>query len=109
MSTKNTKCPQKIPNVHKIYQMAVKRTIWPQNTPTSTVARPSKIYPNLDFWFENMPSGNPDPRACTKAAKFLTQKTDIVHIFPVPSLRKKNAFFCGRKCIFAFEKIAIQP
>jgi hypothetical protein len=26
---------------------------------TSSVARPSKIYPNLDFWFENKPSGNP--------------------------------------------------
>jgi hypothetical protein len=23
-----------------------------------TFARPSKIYPNWDFWFENMPSGN---------------------------------------------------
>jgi hypothetical protein len=22
-------------------------------------AKPSKIYPNLDFWFENKPSGNP--------------------------------------------------
>jgi hypothetical protein len=22
--------------------------------------RPSKIYPNRDFWFENKPSGNPD-------------------------------------------------
>jgi hypothetical protein len=22
--------------------------------------RQSKIYPNLDFWFENKPSGNPD-------------------------------------------------
>jgi hypothetical protein len=28
--------------------------------PTSSVARPSKIYPNWDFWFENIPSGNPD-------------------------------------------------
>jgi hypothetical protein len=27
--------------------------------PTSSIARPSKIYPNPDFWFENMPSGNP--------------------------------------------------
>jgi hypothetical protein len=25
----------------------------------SSIARPSKIYPNLDFWFENKPSGNP--------------------------------------------------
>jgi hypothetical protein len=27
--------------------------------PTSSIARNSKIYPNLDFWFENEPSGNP--------------------------------------------------
>jgi hypothetical protein len=27
--------------------------------PTSSFARPSQIYPNRDFWFENMPSGNP--------------------------------------------------
>jgi hypothetical protein len=25
--------------------------------PTSSIARPSKIYPKLDFWFENIPSG----------------------------------------------------
>jgi hypothetical protein len=28
--------------------------------PTSSIARPSKIYTNCGFWFENMPSGNPD-------------------------------------------------
>jgi hypothetical protein len=27
--------------------------------PTASIARPSKIYPNLNFWFENIPSGNP--------------------------------------------------
>jgi hypothetical protein len=32
----------------------------PHNKPTSSIARPFKIYPNRDFWFENMPSGNPD-------------------------------------------------
>jgi hypothetical protein len=26
--------------------------------PPSFIARPSKIYPNLDFWFEDTPSGN---------------------------------------------------
>jgi hypothetical protein len=26
--------------------------------PTYSIARPSKIYPNKDFWFENIPSGN---------------------------------------------------
>jgi hypothetical protein len=30
-----------------------------KNIPTSSIARPSKNYPNLDFWFENIPSGNP--------------------------------------------------
>jgi hypothetical protein len=38
-----------IPNYHKIYQMSTKHT----------KILPSKIYPNLDFWFENIPSGNP--------------------------------------------------
>jgi hypothetical protein len=26
---------------------------------TSSIERPYKICPNLDFWFENIPSGNP--------------------------------------------------
>jgi hypothetical protein len=30
------------------------------NIPTFTIQRPSKIYTNLDFWFENISSGNPD-------------------------------------------------
>jgi hypothetical protein len=29
-----------------------------QKIPTSSIAKPSTIYPNWDFWFENMPSGN---------------------------------------------------
>jgi hypothetical protein len=29
----------------------------PKNT--SSIARPSKIDPNFDFWSENIPSGNP--------------------------------------------------
>jgi hypothetical protein len=26
---------------------------------TFSISRPSQIYPNWDFWFENIPSGNP--------------------------------------------------
>jgi hypothetical protein len=26
---------------------------------TISIPRPSKFYPNLDYWFENKPSGNP--------------------------------------------------
>jgi hypothetical protein len=31
--------------------------------PRFFIARPSKIYPNWDFWFENKPSGNPGANA----------------------------------------------
>jgi hypothetical protein len=37
----------------------VKWTKCPWNIPSSSIATPSKIYPNIDFWFENKPSGNP--------------------------------------------------
>jgi hypothetical protein len=49
---KYTKWTQNIPNDHKIDHMAT-------NIPTFSIARPSKIYPNWTFGFENMPSGNP--------------------------------------------------
>jgi hypothetical protein len=51
-----TKCSfqivNNIPHVCKILQMAV-------NLSTISKLRPSKIYPNRDFWFENNSSGNP--------------------------------------------------
>jgi hypothetical protein len=28
--------------------------------PTFSIPRPSKIFPNWDFWFAKIPSGNPD-------------------------------------------------
>jgi hypothetical protein len=37
-----------IPKDHKIYQMATKYTKWPQNIPTSSIARPSN-FPKLGF------------------------------------------------------------
>jgi hypothetical protein len=39
--------------------MAVKKTKEPKNLPTPFIARLSKVYPNWDFWFENILSGNP--------------------------------------------------
>jgi hypothetical protein len=38
--------------------MAVIYSKWPKNVPTFSIPRPSKIYPNWDFWFDNKPSGN---------------------------------------------------
>jgi hypothetical protein len=31
----------------------------PKNIPTFSIPRPFKIYQNWDFWFDNIPSGNP--------------------------------------------------
>jgi hypothetical protein len=46
----HTKTGKNIPKrCHKIYQMATKYIKWPQNVPTSSIARPSKIYPSKDF------------------------------------------------------------
>jgi hypothetical protein len=39
--------------------MAVIYSKWPKNIPNFSIPRPSKIYPNWDFWFESKPSGNP--------------------------------------------------
>jgi hypothetical protein len=56
-----TKGPQSIPNGNATYQIVVKYSKWPQNI--LSFPRHSKIYPNIDFWFENIPSGNPDLKA----------------------------------------------
>jgi hypothetical protein len=38
-----------LPNGHKLYHMAMKYARWPQNIPTLSIPRPSKIYSNLIF------------------------------------------------------------
>jgi hypothetical protein len=55
-----------ITNYHKRFQMSIKYTKRqlngpnvPKSIPTSSISRPSKIYLNFDFRFENIPSGNP--------------------------------------------------
>jgi hypothetical protein len=45
--------------MYVIYKMAIIYSKWPQNIPIFFISRPSKIYTNLDFRFENKPSGNP--------------------------------------------------
>jgi hypothetical protein len=62
---KYTKWPQTIPNDHKLYQMALKLSKWSLNIPTFSIPRPSKIYPDWDFWFENKLSGNPASQQST--------------------------------------------
>jgi hypothetical protein len=51
---KYARLPQSIPNGHKIYQMAIKLSKCPKICILSpSIARPSKIYRNCDFWSEN--------------------------------------------------------
>jgi hypothetical protein len=60
ITTKYTKRGKNIPNGHKIFpidQIVIKYT-------KIFLARPSKIYPNWDFWCENKPSGNPALQEC---------------------------------------------
>jgi hypothetical protein len=65
---KFTKLPLNYPMAlkygHNTFQMAIEYTNFflsmaLLNLPTFFFPRPSKIYQNLDFWFENIPSGNP--------------------------------------------------
>jgi hypothetical protein len=70
---KCTKSTQNVPNGRKISQSFLKYYKWPQNISTFTHLRPSKIYPNWDFWFENKPSGNPDLNNSTAPCELLTQ------------------------------------
>jgi hypothetical protein len=42
--------------------MALKCKKWQKKyskCPTFSIPRPSKIYPNWNYWFETIPSGNP--------------------------------------------------
>jgi hypothetical protein len=55
--------------------------------PTSSIARPSKFYPNWDFWFEHKPSGNP--------AEDLRKGTR-------PGADVMIAFFGGKNGVFFF-------
>jgi hypothetical protein len=52
--------------------MFIKYSKWPYNIPASSIAGSSKIYPNLDFWFENKPSGNPG----SYASKIMFEKRE---------------------------------
>jgi hypothetical protein len=83
----------KLPKGHKIYQMAVIYSKWPPTILNIFIPRPSKIYPNLDFWFENLPSGNRDLKSRLKLRK--------TNLFP------KNAFRQGCQMAYFQTKIPI--
>jgi hypothetical protein len=50
---KNIRRPEKVPENRRIFQMGI-------NMLTFSIPRPSKKYPNWEFWCGNISSGNPD-------------------------------------------------
>jgi hypothetical protein len=50
---------QKRENIH---QMAIKQIKWAKCILIFSIPRPSKLYPKWDFWYENIPIGNPAHR-----------------------------------------------
>jgi hypothetical protein len=61
----DTKTGKNVPNEHKMHQIVIKYTNWPQRPNGNKIYPPiplqdlPKMLPNWDFWFENIPSGNP--------------------------------------------------
>jgi hypothetical protein len=102
METKCTKWKQNVPNGNKIYQMETKYTKWKQYiyTECTNLARPSKIYPNWELWFENTPSGNPGLESIT------TQELRRMVLGTFPTLWDrcyfKNIFAENSAKIFSF-------
>jgi hypothetical protein len=70
MTTKCTKWSYNIASDRKIDKMALK-------IPTSSIERPSKIYPNLDFGFENIPSGNTGLEKQRKSSRSICYELSI--------------------------------
>jgi hypothetical protein len=54
--------PLNYQNDHQMHQKAVIYSKWNKNITTFTNPWPAKIDSNCDFWFENIPSGNPAVR-----------------------------------------------
>jgi hypothetical protein len=95
--------------------MAIKYIKWPyaiyskrpQNVPTVSISRPSKIYPNWDFLFPNIPSGNRAQQQqqrklipnCRRLCQLAATQIFSVPFFTVPYLKKewRGIFFFKNK------------
>jgi hypothetical protein len=110
----------------KIYQMATKCTKWSLNIPfgskinkmalkipTFFIARPSKIYPNLDFLFENIPSGNTAMLAREKKKRKIWLKPEVKNCISgknVKNLCHKSRASCrmSQNALFSTLKILVR-
>jgi hypothetical protein len=58
--------------------------------PTSSIARPSKIYPNRDICFKIMPSGNPGVDGNEMAN--INGSSTCLKLFSLYEIEKKTSF-----------------
>jgi hypothetical protein len=83
-----TEWTEHIPNARKILQMAIKYR-W-----TFSNQRPSKIYPNWDFWFKSKPSGNPIENASEKSIEIRVTRSACEKIAQNLTQPKMNTITC---------------
>jgi hypothetical protein len=86
--------------------MGLKCTKRPLNVPTFSIPRPSKIFPNWDFWFENIPSGNPDLQldsGQTSSATSFCFK-EVAPIYRGTSWARSNLLFANQLKVFVRPK-----
>jgi hypothetical protein len=50
-----------------------------KNITTFSIPKPSKIFPNWDFWYENIPSGNPGYIVVIHVAERLIECVQLVN------------------------------
>jgi hypothetical protein len=100
---KYTRLPQNIPNGHKIFPIAVKYV--DQMVIKYTKIFHSKIYPNWDFWFENLPSGNPGPEIGENTTINLKE---IHNVHRVTVSRSLNQFWPNLEPILRHPNLQLQ-
>jgi hypothetical protein len=70
--------------------------------PTFFTPRPSIIKPNLDFWFENIPSGNSGFDTYKMNETHSTNRYFLISPFLIPT--RSVAYFFGQSLRAAFQE-----
>jgi hypothetical protein len=91
--TKYSKRHQHLRNGNNISKITTKWTEWPLNAPEFSFARPSKIYPTLDFWYAKTPSGNPG-RYFPLSKELLIDPHQNNHVAIISRQRKNSTWQC---------------
>jgi hypothetical protein len=94
-----------------MYQMAVIYSKWPKEIPTFYIPKPSENFPNWDFGFGNIASGNPAVRAVFFAPFCLLKNECSLGASPQLKLRNSSIYFFSaeRKEINGRFRLKVQP